>query len=63
MQITNLKTNIMNELEKLIRANKIYNSMDGIYSLEEFHDAGDYLCKFHHKYGTVNPSEFKRILK
>jgi hypothetical protein len=53
----------MNELEKLIRANKIYNSMDGIYSEEEFHDAGDYLCKFHDKYKTINPSEFKKLLK
>jgi len=53
----------MNELEKLIRANKIYNSMDGIYSLEEFHDAEYILCKFHDKYGTINPSEFKKLLK
>ena len=53
----------MNELQKLIRANKIYNSMDGIYSLEEFHDAGDYLCKFYCKYETINPSEFQKLLK
>ena len=53
----------MNELEKLIRANKIYNSMDGIYSEEEFHDAGDYLCKFHDKYKTIKPREFKKLLK
>ena len=53
----------MNELEKLIRADKIYNSTDGIYSLEEFDDAEYILCKFYDKYGTVNPSQFKRILK
>ena len=53
----------MNELEKLIRANKIYNSMDGIYTSREFHGAGDYLCRFHNKYGTINPSEFKKLLK
>ncbi len=53
----------MNELKKLIRANKIYNSVGGAYSMQQFEDAEHFLLKFHDKYGTVCPTTFKNLVK